>query len=384
MSPATIDCNVLFPCNGLFRCTADRSTSIDPATVDPTTVDSATVGSATAVPAAGKRVSLWAAAFLALVLLGVAAGAVAAPPAFDASQAPPSPDYAEPDSWLRLARHPDPGAVDVFWAYPTVLMDDASWLMDPMNPDHRRLAAATITRQASALSGGANLFVPMYRQMNMAGLALPEAKRDAFTNYGRDDLRAALLYYLNHLNGGRPFILAGHSQGSMQLLDLMTELWGKTGAEDRLVAAYVIGWSVTPETLQDNPALRLCESADQTGCIVSYNSIAPGRQKVAPTLLPGALAVNPLSWTTNGTEAPAELNLGAVFFAEDGAKTTRPRFTSATIVDGGLVVHPADLSLMPQGDGGFPQGVYHAYDYSLFYENLKANAAERAAAMPRN
>jgi hypothetical protein len=28
----------------------------------------------------------------------------------------------------------------------------------------------------------------------------------------------------------------------------------------------------------------------------------------------------------------------------------------------------------------FPSGVYHAYDYALFYENLKANAAERIRA----
>jgi len=33
--------------------------------------------------------------------------------------------------------------------------------------------------------------------------------------------------------------------------------------------------------------------------------------------------------------------------------------------------------------GHFPKGVYHAFDYSLFYENLKVNIAERIEAFAR-
>jgi hypothetical protein len=38
-----------------------------------------------------------------------------------------------------------------------------------------------------------------------------------------------------------------------------------------------------------------------------------GKQKKAPTLFPGALAVNPLSWDMGKEFVPASKNLGAVF-----------------------------------------------------------------------
>jgi len=35
------------------------------------------------------------------------------------------------------------------------------------------------------------------------------------------------------------------------------------------------------------------------------------------------------------------------------------------------------MALVTVQGGHFPEGVYHAFDYSLFFENLKANIAER-------
>ncbi len=104
---------------------------------------------------------------------------------------------------------------------------------------------------------------------------------------------------------------------------------------------------------------------------------------MAPTLKAGALAVNPLSWTTDGVFVSAEKNLGAVFFDSAGKPRTYPHFTSARIVDGGLVVQPEDVALVTVKGGHFPEGVYHAFDYSLFFMNLKANIAERIEAFNR-
>ena len=36
-----------------------------------------------------------------------------------------------------------------------------------------------------------------------------------------DDITAALDYYFENYNGGRPFIIAGHSQGSAMVLLLL-------------------------------------------------------------------------------------------------------------------------------------------------------------------
>ncbi len=132
-----------------------------------------------------------------------------------------------------------------------------------------------------------------------------------------------------HLNQGRPFIIAGHSQGSNVFLDNAVEKWGTLGVEKQLVAAYLIGWSITTDDLKKNPALAMCESATQVNCFISYNTVAAGRQKVAPTIREGAIVTNPLTWRTTGEPAPATLNIGARFFNPDGTSQVLPDFTPA-------------------------------------------------------
>jgi len=298
-------------------------------------------------------------------------------PEFGPDSVPPAPDYADPASWLTVPDTPGVHPVDVFWAYPTVLHDDVHWLMNTTSPEMRQLARNTITRQASVFLDDANLYVPMYRQMNMAALALSPAEQGKLVEYGMEDVWQALNYYLANLNQGRPFILAGHSQGSNILVDLMVRHWGSLQAEDRLVAGYCIGWSITRDDLKKNPALKMCADARQNGCFIAYNSVAAGRQGAAPTILPGSVVVNPLTWKTDGAYAPAKRNLGGRFFNRDGSSRLVPNFTSAQVKDFGLVVEPKDPALVTIESTTFPQGVYHQFDYSLFYENLRQNARDR-------
>jgi pimeloyl-ACP methyl ester carboxylesterase len=241
----------------------------------------------------------------------------------------------------------------------------------------------SVKTQASVFEGQANIYAPMYRQMNIAGLGLSDDAAAPLQEIVHNDVWRAFTYYLKYENNGRPFFLAGHSQGSMILTDLLLKHWGTTGAEKQLVAALLIGWSLTPEDLDAHPSVHMCKSSDQTGCVISYNTMAEGRQSAAPTLKKGALAVNPLSWSMDGAFVPAEKNLGSVFFDNSFTPTSYPEFTSAQIVGGGLIVQPKDVNLVTVEGGHFPKGVYHAFDYSLFFENLKANIAERINAFAR-
>ena len=266
--------------------------------------------------------------------------------------------------------------------YPTILFDDVNWFMDPSDPAMRAAARGTLVQQASVFEGQANIYAPVYRQMNIAALGLSDEDAAPIQKIVHDDVWSAFTHYLKYENKGRPFFLAGHSQGSMILTDLMLDHWGSLGVEKRLVAALLPGWSMTTDNLAGNPNIAMCERSDQTGCVISYNTMAAGRQKVAPTLLPGEVAVNPLTWTLDNGLASAELNLGAVFFDANNTPTTYPHFTSAQIVDGGLVVQPKDVQLVTVEGGHFPSGIYHAFDYSLFFENLRENIARRIAAMP--
>jgi len=307
-------------------------------------------------------------------------------PPFDLDTAPPAPDYAEPGSWLALPKTPGapPHPVDVFWVYPTVVTAEVtpdSWLQDITDASLTAKAAGTLERQASALTDGANLYAPLYRQANVAVLGVASGLKEEIMAPAHEDVWRAFMYYLKNYNDGRPFIIAGHSQGSNILLDLALEHWGATGAEERLVAAYLIGWSITEQDLAANPALEICRDALQTGCFISYNSVAEGRQQVAPTIRPGSVVVNPLTWTTGSEFAPAEKNRGAVFWSAQGEPRVYEQFASAQVQDGGLVVRAEDPDLLETPGSLFPEGVYHAWDYSLFYKNLGENAAARIRAM---
>ena len=300
---------------------------------------------------------------LTLALLFLSAPALAGSP----------PDYGRKASWLSLPDKPKKG-VDVFWVYPTVYQGK-DMVADLHDPQMKRAAEHTLQAQAAVFKPLADIFAPLYRQCNMDVLKLaPDQKEDSLA-MGLQDIEAAFDYYLEHLNRNRPFILAGHSQGSDQLLKLLKKRLVDTGLRKRLVAAYVVGWSVTSNDLTQNPHLKMCRNPRQTGCVISYNCVAKGYEKAAPTILKGAIALNPLTWSTGPEPAPASKNLGAVFVDEDGSTKVIPRFTPARVAGGALIVDPADKSLLTHMP--FGPGVYHNYDYSLFFDNLRQNAADR-------
>ena len=213
---------------------------------------------------------------------------------------------------------------------------------------------------------------------------LTEAK--PIFHLGQQDLIRAFDYFLNHFNRGeRPIILAAHSQGSVRVVELSKAgelLTGDAESLQRLVAAYVIGYSVTPSDLNINPLMRISEDSTDTGCFIAYNTISDedGKEKEAPTVIPGTFVVNPLTWKADTTLAPASLNIEAVFFKHDHPETPDryPNFAAAQVVNNALVItdiaHPEEL---PATSVTFPEGVYHMYDYAIFYENLRKNVGDR-------
>ena len=100
------------------------------------------------------------------------------------------------------------------------------------------------------------------------------------------DAFAAFDYYIKNYNNGRPFILASHSQGSNVMIFLLAE-YMKEHPEvyKKMIAAYVIGYSVTDDYLAKNPHLKFAEGADDTGVIISYNTEAPSIPGKNPVVL---------------------------------------------------------------------------------------------------
>jgi hypothetical protein len=286
-------------------------------------------------------------------------------------------DYGKQESWLLLPSDPDAYAVDVFYAYPTVYQGEG--VQDITDPAQRAAAMVPVRTQASVFSGAANLYVPMYRQLGKAGFSQPETFEEHLA-IGEEDLRQALLSYLDHHNQGRPFFIAAHSQGSSTLISLLRKIWGSTGAEDRMIATYLIGFSITQDDMEANPAIRMSEGPQDTGCFIAYNSLQDGLQDQSVQVLQGAVVTNPLSWVSSasdGAYVDASEHLGAVFFTEDGYEPVQyDHFTSAQVKGQALVCEISDPSVL----SSYPiAGIYHPDDYSLFYENLREHIQEQIA-----
>ena len=79
-----------------------------------------------------------------------------------------------------------------------------------------------------------------------------------------------------------------------------------------MIAAYVIGYSVTKDYLAQNTHLKFAAGANDTGVIVSYNTEAPVVSGDNPVLLDGGISINPISWTLDETLAVAGNNLGSM------------------------------------------------------------------------
>ena len=206
----------------------------------------------------------------------------------------------------------------------------------------------------------------------------------AFNSLPRQDVFAALDYYFENLNGGRPFILAGHSQGSaIQSLVLAEYMKAHPEYLKRMVAAYVIGYSITGDYLKANPHLRFAEAADDTGVIVSWNTEGPaneGQKNVV--VLPGEISINPLNWRRDETYASAEENLGGYIYNEAaGALEIVPNAADAQLnLKRGVVITTTKVMEPVAGTTVFGSASYHEGDYALYYNNIKANVAARIEA----
>jgi hypothetical protein len=278
--------------------------------------------------------------------------------------------------------------VDVFYVYPTIYVEKDPPNMDINDPQLRKNAEGLLTAQAGVYSPYANLFAPFYRQQSAATQSMEanNGGKDAFadplflTGYG--DVEQAFDYYLEHLNPDRPFIIAGHSQGSMVVIHLLRNRFNDPELQKRMIAAYPIGYTVKTEDLKNYPWMKLAQGETDTGVIITFNTEGKDADG-SPVLLTDAVAVNPLNWKTDGTPASREDNIEAVFFNDATGEVieTIPNFAGAYIdTDTGALI-ATDIQTPEKVDlvnmGRWPKGVYHRFDYSFWYNNIKQNVKKR-------
>jgi hypothetical protein len=317
-----------------------------------------------------------------------------------------APDYAKPDAWLSRPGTADdpalwlpptlkpapPGRAAIFFVQPTSYFDREQWNAPYADRISELRARILVSSEASAFSGVGRVWAPRYRQATVGAFLTIGADAEKARDFAYGDVARAFDAFLAQIPADAPIILAGHSQGSLHLLRLLQRKVAGTPIARRIVAAYVVGWPIS--TTADLPALGLpaCAAPAQTGCVLGWESYAepadPDQLRVvydssigltgAPRRGTPALCVNPITGTRDGA-APAAANLGAL--------VPDATYTNATLAPG-LIPARCDarglllIGAAPEGFGVavLPGNNFHAFDYALFWANIRADAARRLAA----
>lgn len=300
-------------------------------------------------------------------------------------------DYSDTNNWFAIPEITH--EIDTIYIYPTCYVDeseDAAMICDIDNEQMRMTVAIMYESQATVYEESTNVFVPYYRQSNLTvlqELSDPADVEEFQRQEQRTDLYAALDYYFENYNDGRPYIFAGHSQGSMMLRIILGEyMQAHPEYYERMVAAYQIGYSVTQEWLDEHPYAKFAEGADDTGVIISWNTEGPGNKgHNNSVVLPGAISINPLNWKRDDTYAGVEKNLGSLVLNEEtGEYELGDGIGDAQIdTERGVVVCTTNDDYIGYEEIFGPQSL-HANDYSLYYGNLKKNVVDRVESYLKN
>lgn len=326
---------------------------------------------------------------------------------FEAQGALPADSYARADMWFARPDKPGnpalwtpPGVkaaaarpeAAVFFLHPTSYLNRSHWNAPLDDREANDRAALFLRGQASAFNEAGLVWAPRYRQATFGAFLTSKADAGQALDLAYRDVAAAFDQFLKEA-GDRPIILAGHSQGALHLTRLLHERVAGRPLAKRIVAAYIVGWPVSKSA--DLPALGLpeCTAADQSGCILSWQSFV---EPADPSLIldnfdasagfTGAARAGTAMVCTNPvTGIPAA--------SENRTVTARNLVPSADLSRATLAQSRVALRCDPRGFlilGAAPEGIggqyvlpgnnYHVFDYALFWGDVRADAARRLAA----
>ena len=306
-----------------------------------------------------------------------------------------APNYASSSNWLALPQT-TAKKVDVFY-----LSDTTYSKATPSSPDigpiddpkMQQGAKAKFTTTAAAFETVGNIYAPYNRQVDAQHKStLPLAQQLSLeAGTPTSDAVSAFDYYIKNMNDGRPFILAGHSQGSNLIANILSGYMKQhPDVYKRMIAAYVIGFSITGEYLAQNPHLKFATGPDDTGVIISYNTEAPVMKVTNPVTMPGGIAVNPITWTTSETLVSAAQSLGGIEVdpqtgkavvdaSGDPVKVQHYADAQVNKQRGVVICSTADPNQLAPGNQAIAAGIYHPYDYPFYFFDIRANAENRVA-----
>ena len=293
-------------------------------------------------------------------------------------------DYSDEANWMHLNTNPQ-HEVDLVYIYPTVAMDSKDGQISDMDDAYKLGAQHAYEMQGSAFSPYTNVFVPYYRQITLKRafqvLSAQNYEKVMMDSVVRTDVYAFLDTYFTKYNHGRPFILAGHSQGSAIIKVILSE-YMKAHPEylKRMVATYAIGFGITKDWLEANQQVKFAEGEADTGVIVSWNTEGPHATMDSMLVPPDTVAINPLNWKRDETPASVEENKGSLNSAT--YELEKGMADAQVDLKRGAVICTTNSDYISKKIKTFIFGdkSLHGVDYQLYYANIRENGLKRIEA----
>lgn len=281
---------------------------------------------------------------------------------------PAMPDYADTTQWYICDRG---GEADLFYVISTETGDhmvgaDTCHFADTHDPYLRGRMMHEMHAVDSFYSGRLNYYSPYYRQVSMQSWAT-ESLAMARIPLAMSDCVRSWNYYIKHLNKGRPFILAGFSQGAHALMEILKRM--PDSVASRMVAAYPIGYKVTREDTAVCRHLRPALGATDTGVTINFNSVKSPESEIPVVSAGNVFCINPVNWRTDTLSTPFIL-YGR---RKNDTLTVRLDPESRLLLIGGY------NNDKPMAVIGKP-GNYHHMELKFYYPYIRQNMADRVAA----
>lgn len=283
---------------------------------------------------------------------------------------PVAPDYTDPLMWHIIKNDSDESGADVFyipstWEFDWTTSDDAiCHYADPSRADHRADMSSEIEGVAEYMADGNDFYSPFYRHITLDSWATlnEDTISRRYHDVAFEDVKAAFDHYITRHNAGRPFILAGFSQGGKSVVELLKTLDEKI--RNKMVAAYVMGYKVTPDDIASHPYITAASDSVDTGSVICYNSVSDVKYTKPVVAAPNTMCINPVNWKTDAT--PAMLDDTITVTLDPRAKV--------------LVVEGYDGSALPNILDILNVGDYHGAEPWLYSESLRKNFKQRIEA----
>lgn len=221
---------------------------------------------------------------------------------------PQAPDYSDPTFWYTEENDKTGKNADVFYIVSTWETDwktDSGVTVhyaDVYNKKHRDDMTKEISGVAAYMGKDNNFYAPFYRHITIEGWATcnEEIINSRFET-AFADVRNAFETFLKNRPKNRPFVLAGFSQGGKAVVELL-----KIMPEEvyrRLVAAYVLGYKVTPADTLASANIKAAQGPDDIGVTICYNSVSDVKYIQPVVAAPCAFCINPVNWRTDDVPA---------------------------------------------------------------------------------